>query len=338
MAVPERASTAGPEPYLSVVVPVFNEEENLGELATRLAAALAPLDRPYEIVLINDGSRDRSFEILRQLAAADPHLVVLDFNRNYGQHAAVFAGFEAARGEIVVTLDADLQNPPEEVPKLVAKMEEGYDVVGSVRLQRQDSFFRRVASRLVNRLTAAATGVQLSDYGCMLRAYRRDVVKTLCASREISTFIPVLADMFAGRVTEVPVAHAERARGESKYSLWKLIRLQFDLMTSFSLWPLRSMMVVGTVTSAAAMAVAVVLAAGRIIEGHEWAVSGVFTLFAVMFFFVGVLLFALGLLGEYVGRIYSEVRHRPRFVVRQVLRGGSAAIADPAHRAARPLG
>ncbi len=338
MAVPERAAATAPEPYLSVVVPVFDEEENLGELASRLAAALAPLDRPYEIVLINDGSRDRSFEILRQLAAADPHLVVLDFNRNYGQHAAVFAGFEAARGEIVVTLDADLQNPPEEVPKLVAKMAEGYDVVGSVRLQRQDTFFRRAASRLVNRLTAAATGVQLSDYGCMLRAYRRDVVKTLCASREISTFIPVLADMFAGRVTEIPVAHAERARGESKYSLWKLIRLQFDLMTSFSLWPLRAMMVVGTVTSAAAMAVAVVLAAGRIIEGHEWAVSGVFTLFAVMFFFVGVLLFALGLLGEYVGRIYSEVRHRPRFVVRQVLRTESAAIADPAHRAARPRG
>ena len=326
------------------MVPGYTEAENGGALASRLGGALAPLDRSYEVVLINDGSRDRSFEILRQLAAADPHLVVLDFNRNYGQHAAVFAGFEAARGEIVVTLDADLQNPPEEVPKLVAKMEEGYDVVGSVRLQRQDTFFRRAASRIVNRLTAAATGVQLSDYGCMLRAYRREVVKTLCASREISTFIPVLADMFAGRVTEIPVAHAERARGESKYGLLELIRLQFDLMTSFSLWPLRAMMVVGTVTSAAAMAVAVVLAAGRLIKGHEWAVSGVFTLFAVMFFFVGVLLFALGLLGEYVGRIYSEVRHRPRFVVRQVLRSDatgsaeSAATSDPAHLGGRRAG
>jgi undecaprenyl-phosphate 4-deoxy-4-formamido-L-arabinose transferase len=310
------------EPSLSVVVPVFNEEENLPELLSRLGAALPALGRSYEVVLVNDGSRDSSLAILRDAAASDPHVTVIDFNRNYGQHSAIFAGFEAARGEIIVTLDADLQNPPEEIGKLVAKIEEGYDVVGSVRIKRQDSFFRRLASRLVNRVTSMATGVQLSDYGCMLRAYRQGVVKTLCQSKEISTFIPVLADMFAGRVTEVPVAHAERLRGESKYSLWKLIRLQFDLMTSFSLWPLRSTMAIGVLTALASMVVALVLIAGRIIEGHEWAVSGVFTLFAALFFFVGVLFFAIGLLGEYVGRIYMEVRHRPRYVVRQVIRSG----------------
>jgi undecaprenyl-phosphate 4-deoxy-4-formamido-L-arabinose transferase len=307
------------EPYLSAVVPVFNEDANLPTLLPRLAAALAAIGKPYEVVLVNDGSRDRSLELLREAAAADPHLVVIDFNRNYGQHAAVFAGFEAARGEIIVTLDADLQNPPEEIAKLVAKMEEGYDVVGSVRVKRHDTLFRRTASRLVNKITSMATGVQLSDYGCMLRAYRRGVVKTLCSSKEISTFIPVLADMFAGRVTEVPVAHAERQAGESKYSLWKLMRLQFDLMTSFSLWPLRAMLAIGVLTACASMAVAAVLIAGRLIKGHEWAVSGVFTLFAVMFFFVGVLFFAIGLLGEYVGRIYLEVRHRPRYVIRQVI-------------------
>lgn len=309
-------------PYLSIVVPVFNEEENLPDLLPRLAAALGAIGKSYEVVLVNDGSRDRSLELLREAAAGDPHLVVIDFNRNYGQHSAVFAGFEEARGEIIVTIDADLQNPPEEIGKLVAKMEEGYDVVGSVRVQRQDSLFRRLASRLVNRVTSMATGVHLSDYGCMLRAYRRNVVKTLCQSKEISTFIPVLADMFAGRVTEVPVAHAERLRGESKYSLWKLVRLQFDLMTSFSLWPLRSTLAIGVTMATASMMVALVLIVGRIIEGHEWAVSGVFTLFAVLFFFIGVLLFAIGLLGEYVGRIYMEVRHRPRYVVRQVFRSG----------------
>ncbi len=309
-------------PYLSIVVPVFNEEENLPELLPRLAAALAGIGKSYEVVLVNDGSRDRSLELLREAAARDPHLVVIDFNRNYGQHSAVFAGFEEARGEVIVTIDADLQNPPEEIGKLVAKMEEGYDVVGSVRVKRQDSLFRRLASRLVNRVTSMATGVHLSDYGCMLRAYRKNVVKTLCQSKEISTFIPVLADMFAGRVTEVPVAHAERLRGESKYSLWKLVRLQFDLMTSFSLWPLRSTLAIGVTMAAASMMVALVLILGRIIEGHEWAVSGVFTLFAVLFFFIGVLLFAIGLLGEYVGRIYMEVRHRPRYVVRQVFRSG----------------
>ena len=286
-----------PDPSLSVVVPVFNEEENLPELLPRLSAALDALGRGYEVVLINDGSRDRSLEILREAASRDSHFVVIDFNRNYGQHSAVFAGFEESRGEIIVTLDADLQNPPEEIGKLVAKMDEGYDVVGSVRVKRRDSFFRRMASRLVNRVTSMATGVHLSDYGCMLRAYRRGVVKTLCQSKEISTFIPVLADMFAGRVTEVPVAHAERLKGQSKYSLWKLVRLQFDLMTSFSLWPLRSTLAVGMTMATASMLVAAVLIVGRIVKGHEWAVSGVFTLFAVLFFFIGVLLFAIGLLG-----------------------------------------
>lgn len=312
------------EPYLSLVIPVFNEEENLPELIERVTRVGRDMGRPYEIVLVNDGSRDGSLDLLRSAAAADAAIVVIDFNRNYGQHAAVFAGFEASRGEVIVTLDADLQNPPEEIPKLVAAIEEGYDVVGSVRVRRQDSLFRRLASRLVNWVTSTATGVELHDYGCMLRAYRHGVVKTLCESKELSTFIPVLADMFAGRVTEVPVAHAERKRGESKYSFLKLVRLQFDLLTSFTLLPLRFTMGLGIAMSALSMAVAAVLIAGRIVMGHEWAVSGVFTLFALVFFFLGILLFAIGLLGEYVGRIYMEVRRRPRFVIREVIRGGES--------------
>lgn len=312
------------EPQLSVVIPVFNEEENLPELLRRLVSALDALDRSFEVILVNDGSRDRSLELLRAAAEGDPRLVVIDFNRNYGQHAAVFAGFEAALGATIVTLDADLQNPPEEIGKLVAKIDEGFDVVGSVRVKRQDSLFRRLASRLVNKATALTTGVQLSDYGCMLRAYRREVVQALCSSSEISTFIPVLADMFAGRVTEVEVAHAERARGESKYSLWKLVKLQFDLMTSFSVWPLRFAMLLGLFMAAGAMGAAVVLLGGRLVYGQQWAVSGVFTLFAVLFFFIGVLFFSVGLLGEYIGRIYMQVRQRPRFIIRQVLRAPGA--------------
>lgn len=310
------------EAVVSVVVPVFNEEENLPELVSRLRASLEALGRPYEVILVNDGSRDRSLEILREASAKDPRLTVIDFNRNYGQHAAVFAGFEHACGEIIVTLDADLQNPPEEIAKLVLKMEEGYDVVGSVRKKRKDPLFRRLASWLINRVTSWVTGVQLHDYGCMLRAYRREVVRTLCSSREISTFIPVLADLFAGRITEVDVEHAERSRGQSKYSFFKLVRLQFDLITSFSLLPLRGTMIIGFVTAVLAFAVAVVLAAGRLLMGPDWAVSGVFTLFAAVFFFMGVLLFSIGLLGEYVGRIYMEVRRRPRFVIRHLVREG----------------
>ena len=314
-----------PEPYVSFVVPVFNEEENLEELLDRLIRAGEAWGRPFEVVLVNDGSRDRSLEILRGRALRDPRLVVLDFNRNYGQHSAVFAGFEEARGEIIVTLDADLQNPPEEFPKLVAKIEEGHDVVGSVRQKRQDTLFRRLASKIVNKATSTATGVQLSDYGCMLRAYRRQVVRTLCASKEISTFIPVLADMYAGRVAEVPVAHAERQRGTSKYGFFRLVRLQFDLLTSFTLWPLRFAMGLGVVTAVLSFLAGVVLVAGRLIYGDAWAVGGVFTVFAVLFVFLGVVLFAIGLLGEYVGRIYMEVRRRPRYVVREVIRDGHRA-------------
>ncbi|HEX4963803.1 MAG TPA: glycosyltransferase [Thermoanaerobaculia bacterium] len=320
------------DPYLSVVIPVFNEEENLPELLERLDRTLSPLGKPYEVIFVNDGSRDRSLDLLKEASARDPHLVVVDFNRNYGQHAAVFAGFEACRGEIVVTLDADLQNPPEEIPKLVAKMEEGFDVVGSVRVHRQDPLLRRMASKVINKMTAIATGVQLSDYGCMLRAYRRPVVKVLASSREISTFIPVLADLFAGRVTEVPVAHDERHHGASKYSVWKLIRLQFDLMTSFSVLPLRFTMGVGVVMSVLSMLLAVILIAGRLIWGQNWAVSGVFTLFALVFFFLGVQLFAIGLLGEYVGRIYQQVRGRPSFIVRQTIRGGVPSLGGEVQR------
>lgn len=310
------------EPDLSVVIPVYNEEENLPELLQRLKTSLGAIGRPYEVIFVNDGSRDHSLQILKDASSADASLKVVDFNRNYGQHAAVFAGFEAARGEIIVTLDADLQNPPEEIIKLVSKMDEGYDVVGSVRQQRKDSLFRKAASRLINRVTSWVTGVQLHDYGCMLRAYRKEIVKTLCASKEISTFIPVLADLFAGRITEVPVAHAERARGESKYSVWKLIRLQFDLITSFSLLPLRATMVVGFFTAILAMIAGAILITGRLMMGADWAVSGIFTLFSAMFFFIGILLFSIGLLGEYVGRIYMEVRRRPRFVIRHVIQDG----------------
>jgi undecaprenyl-phosphate 4-deoxy-4-formamido-L-arabinose transferase len=310
---------------VSIVIPVYNEEENLPELVERLGRVATSLGRPVEIILVNDGSRDGSMPILDAAARRDPRFVIVDLNRNYGQHAAVFAGFEAARGDIIVTLDADLQNPPEEIPRLVGKIEEGYDVVGSVRVVRRDSLFRRLVSRMVNRITSRVTGVALSDYGCMLRAYRAGVVRRLSESQEISTFIPVLADMFAGRVTEIPVAHEERRRGRSKYSLLRLIRLHFDLMTSFSVLPLRFTMVVGVFTSLLALLAAAVLVAGRLLRGPEWAVSGVFTLFAVEFLFLGIVLFAIGLLGEYVGRVYLQVRRRPRYVVRQLIRAGEEA-------------
>ncbi len=305
-------------PHLSVVIPVFNEEKNIPDLMDRLSRVLRGLGKPFEVIFVDDGSRDSSLELLKKIQEEMKEVSVIAFNRNYGQHAAIFAGFEQTSGEIVITLDADLQNPPEEIPKLVAKMEEGYDVVATIRENRQDSFFRKMASHMINRITARVTGVYLKDYGCMLRAYSRTVVKSMCASKEISTFIPALANSYAKDIAEIQVKHAPRQGGESKYSLLRLIALEFDLLTSFSLWPLRMLMVLGTGICLAGMGFGAFLLIMRLIEGSEWAVGGIFTLFAVLFFFVGAQFLAFGLLGEYIGRIYAEVRDRPRFVIKDI--------------------
>jgi undecaprenyl-phosphate 4-deoxy-4-formamido-L-arabinose transferase len=241
---------------------------------------------------------------------------VVEFNGNFGQHMAILAAFEVSRGEIVITLDADLQNPPEEIPKLVAEVERGHDVVGSIRQKRQDTFFRKTASMMVNIVTRKMTGMRMSDYGCMLRAYHRNVVNNINRCQEASTFIPALAQTFSASPSEVPVAHAERLEGESKYSLYKLIRLNFDLMTGFSVVPLQLFALMGVLTSLFAVAFAVFLLVRRFIVGAE--VEGVFTLFAILFFFLGITIFGIGIVGEYVGRIYQEVRRRPRYVVRRV--------------------
>jgi len=306
---------------VSTVVPVFNEEESLPELHRRLVAALEGAGMEFEAIYVDDGSRDRSMEVLNRLADADPRVVVVEFNRNYGQHAAVFAGLAQTRGDIVVTLDADLQNPPEEVPKLVAKMEEGYDLVGSVRNNRQDPLFRRIASRIVNRITwdSNRDAAGMTDYGCMLRAYSRNVVDRISECTELSSFIPVLAMMYAKRTTEIPVEHSERAGGTSKYGICKLLKLQMDLLTGFSFLPLRFLSLFGGLVACCAFGLAIFILVKRLLPGgDEWAQFGVFTLFAILFMMVGGLFIGMGILGEYVGRIYGEVRMRPRFVVRKI--------------------
>jgi undecaprenyl-phosphate 4-deoxy-4-formamido-L-arabinose transferase len=303
-------------PYVSIVIPVYNEEGNLANLFARLYPVMQGLAKPFEIIFTDDGSRDRSLQILTDLAARHPEVRVVEFNGNFGQHMAILAAFEISRGEIVVTLDADLQNPPEEIPKLVAEMEKGHDVVGSIRQQRQDTFFRKTASLLVNIVTRKMTGMRMTDYGCMLRAYHRNVVNNINRCQETTTFIPALAQTFSASPSEVPVAHAERAEGESKYSLYKLIRLNFDLMTGFSVMPLQLFALMGVLTSLFSVAFAIFLLVRRFIVGAE--VEGVFTLFAILFFFVGITIFGIGIVGEYVGRIYQEVRRRPRYVVRRV--------------------
>jgi len=311
-------SEPAPAPEISVVIPVFNEEENLRELGERLIRTLTAMGRPYEIIFVDDGSTDGSWELLTDLNRQYPQNIrALQFHRNFGQHQAIFAGFQASRGQVMVTLDADLQNPPEEIPRLVAKLDEGFDTVGGWRENRQDSIFRRLPSQLVNTVMSRVTGVKLRDYGCMLRAYRRSVVDSINQCQESSSFIPALANLFAQRVAEIPVGHAERERGKSKYGIIKLLRLNFDLMTGFSNLPIHLVGFMGVAIACLGLLFGFMLLLRRIFVGPE--VEGVFTLFAILFVFVGLNTLGLALIGEYVGRIYREVRGRPRFVVRQTL-------------------
>ena len=301
---------------LSVIVPVYNEEESLPYLCPRLLKTLDGMHRPYEIIFVNDGSRDASLKMLLDFHKAHPGKVrVIDFNGNFGQHMAIMAGFDHSRGDIIVTLDADLQNPPEEIPNLVAKIDEGHDVVGTIRQNRQDPKFRKMASRMVNSITNKITGLRLNDYGCMLRAYRRDIVNIINQSCESTTFIPALAQKFAVNPVEIPVGHTEREHGTSKYSLFRLIRLNFDLMTGFSLFPLQAVTMIGIVVSALSFVFAIYLMLRRIIIGPE--AEGVFTLLNINFFLMGITMSCVGITGEYIGRIYQEVRKRPRYVIRR---------------------
>jgi undecaprenyl-phosphate 4-deoxy-4-formamido-L-arabinose transferase len=305
-------------PELSVVIPVYNEEQVLPGLFARLYPALDALARSYEIVFVNDGSRDRSGALLKEAfeRRADVTRVVL-FAANFGQHRAILAGFAQSRGRYVITLDADLQNPPEEISRVLAELEAGYDYVGTIRIQRKDVAWRRYASRLINAIRERTTRVRITDQGSMFRGYARSVVDAVNQCSEYNTFVPALAFTFATAPTEIHVGHENRGAGVSKYSLFQLMRLNFDLMTGFSTAPMQWFSGFGIGIAILSVLFVVFLLIRRLVVGPE--AEGVFTLFAIAFFLIGVALFGVGLIGEYVSRIYDEVRHRPRYIVGNVL-------------------
>jgi len=303
---------------VSIVIPVFNESANLGILWPRLKAVLNGLGRPWEAVFVDDGSHDDSLAILLRIADEEQGQVrVVELARNFGQHSAILAGFRNSHGDIVVTLDADLQNPPEEIPRLIGAIDEGNDVVGGWREERQDQSYRRFASRLHNRLTSLIVGVPMHDYGCMLRAYRRHIVDTVVDCDEKAAFVPALANTFAKRVAEIRVNHEERARGQSKYNLFGLAKLSLNLITGFSMLPVQMLSLAGLGVGLLSTLFAMFLVGHRVLYGPQEE-GALWMLFAFTFFLIGALFLALGLIGEYIGRIYLEVRRRPTYIVRAV--------------------
>ncbi|MBF0154270.1 MAG: glycosyltransferase [Magnetococcales bacterium] len=327
------ASAATPD--ISIVVPVYNEELVLPHLFARLYPALEALQRTYEVVFIDDGSRDASAILLHRQHGRLPEVTrVVLLKNNFGQHAAILAGFAHARGRYIITLDADLQNPPEEIHKLVAKLDAGYDYVGTIRRQRRDRLWRHVLSRLMNRLREKITRIHMTDQGCMLRGYDRAIVDVLRESHEVTTYIPALAYLYAARPTEVVVEHEERSMGQSKYSLFRLIQLNFDLMTGFSTAPLRIFSLVGIAISCVSFLFVLYLTIRRLMIGPE--AEGVFTLFAIAYLLIGITLFGIGLMGEYMGRIYHQTLARPRYLVRTVLEKDSSPPSDKPKSGADP--
>ena len=313
-------------PRISVVIPVLNEERNIESLFDRLFRVMHSMGEPFEVICVDDGSTDSTPRILKAEADGRPQLKVVTLARNFGQHAAIIAGFDASAGDWVITIDADLQNPPEEIPRIADEFRKGHDLIGTYREGRKDTLFRKAASWTMNRIVRKFSRIELEDFGCMLRGYSGQVAHAIASHPEYKTFIPALGTLYASNHVEIPVSHARRAAGESKYSFVHLVSLALDLMTCFSLWPLRLLFVCGSVVSTLGIGFGITLLVLRWFFGAAWAAQGVFTLFAVLFIFIGAQFIAFGLLGEYIGRIFQEVRHRPAYI----LKGGLMPPSDVA--------
>jgi len=309
---------------LSIVIPLYNEEENVEPLHEQLKAALEGIDREYEIIIVDDGSTDGSFDLLKRLHEGDERLKVIRFRRNFGQTAAFAAGFDRSQGDVVITMDADLQNDPADIPLLLEKIDEGYDVVSGWRLHRKDPFLtRRFPSMIANWLISQVTGVHLHDYGCSLKAYHREVVKGVRLYGELHRFIPALASWMGISVAEVPVSHRRRRFGKSKYGLSRTIRVILDLLTvrfllSYSTRPIHIFGGLGLVGFTLGIALGAYLSFVKFALQQDIG-DRPLLLLAILLMVVGVQLIGIGLLGELVVRTYHEALNKPIYAVREVL-------------------
>jgi glycosyltransferase involved in cell wall biosynthesis len=332
---PAGTATITPLLDISVVLPVYNEEESLPRLHAALSAVLAEYGRPYEILFVDDGSRDGSFAVLGALQASDPHVRVVRLRRNFGQTAAMSAAFRYARGRIIIPMDADLQNDPADIPRLVAKLEEGYDVVSGWRVDRQDHFIsRRMPSIFANWLIGRVTGVRLHDYGCSLKAYRAEIVKNVHLYGEMHRFIPALASWYGSRIAELPVTHHPRRFGKTKYGISRTFRVILDLITvkfllTFSTQPLHVFGFWGALCLVSGCAISGYLAVMRLVF-HQELSRRPLLLLGVLLISTGIQFISMGLLAEMMARTYHESQDKPIYVVRDTLGYGmeSPAVVD----------
>jgi glycosyltransferase involved in cell wall biosynthesis len=316
---------------LSVVIPLLNEAENLEPLYSQLIDVLTKTDKCYEIIFVDDGSTDSSFAILEKLHKKDDRVQVIRLRRNFGQSAAFSAGFDYASGDVIVTMDADLQNDPADVPKLLKKLEDGYDVVSGWRINRKDQYLtRRLPSRIANFIISIITEVKLHDYGCSLKAYRREVAKNIKLYGEMHRFIPALASGMGIRVGEIPVNHAPRRSGRSKYGIMRAVRVLLDLVTvkfllGYSTRPIQIFGLLGGISFALGLIVGVYLSILKIFFGHPLR-DRPLLLLSILLVIFGVQLITMGLLGELVVRSYYESQNKPTYMIKEVL--GIQSIGD----------
>jgi glycosyltransferase involved in cell wall biosynthesis len=330
--IDDPANASHAQTSLSLVVPIYNEEESIPYLYERLTTEMERLGYPYEIIAIDDGSRDRSFELLRNLAANDHRLRVVRFRRNFGQTAGFSAGFSRARGDVVVTIDADLQNDPADIGTLLSRLNDGYDVVSGWRSNRQDPFWnRRLPSQIANRLISWATGVHLHDYGCSLKVYRRDVLENIQLYGELHRFIPAIASWQGVEVTEMPVNHQARQFGSSKYGISRTVRVLLDLMTvrfllSYGTRPMQIFGLFGLISIMAGFFIGLYLAFLKVTYNEALA-DRPLLLLSVLLLILGVQSISIGLLGELIVRTYYETQKKAIYVVREELNGGPPSVS-----------
>jgi glycosyltransferase involved in cell wall biosynthesis len=329
-------------PELSVVIPIYNEEENVPRLHVELRSALDRLARPFEIIYVDDGSRDQSPQRLEEIAAADPEVKVVLFRRNFGQTAALQAGIDESRGSVLIFMDGDLQNDPADISRLMERIDEGFDVVSGWRKDRQDGLvMRRIPSQFANRLISWVTGVHLNDYGCTLKAYRREVIENVRLYGEMHRFIPAYASWAGASITELPVNHRARQFGRSKYGIWRTLRVLLDLLTvkllgSYGTKPIYFFGTIGLVLWGLAFLSGFYVVWDRFFGTRAYAHNNPMLLLAVFLALLGVQSIMLGLLAELTIRTYHESRGRPTYTVRRIIQTEAPAAPAPAARQHTP--